>query len=81
MNIEKAVYLLFCLFLSAQLFAQSYQKTESGIKTTTQSMQVEINFTAQHSPGFESSRSSFGSDETPEKTDLKIRLKLSSECN
>jgi len=42
-----AYFLLFCLFLSTQLCAQTYQKTNLGIKTNTQSMTVEIQF---HSP-------------------------------
>lgn len=40
----QAYFLLCCIFASTQLIAQSYQKTNLGIKTTTQSMTVEIQF-------------------------------------
>ena len=40
----QAYFLLCCFFVSTQLIAQSYQKTNLGIKTTTQSMTVEIQF-------------------------------------
>jgi alpha-D-xyloside xylohydrolase len=35
---------LICLLLAGQLFAQQYQKTNLGIKTNTQSMDVEVQF-------------------------------------
>ena len=75
----KAYFLLCCLFASTQLIAQSYQKTNWGIKTTTQSMTVEIQF---YSPtivrvlrvpeGVPSSKTSLSVVKVPEKPDLKI---------
>ncbi|HJV78960.1 MAG TPA: glycoside hydrolase family 31 protein [Paludibacter sp.] len=75
----QAYFLLCCLFASTQLIAQSYQKTNLGIKTTTQSMTVEIQF---YSPtivrvlrvpeGVPSSKTSLSVIKSPEKTDLKI---------
>jgi len=75
----QAYFLLCCLFASTQLIAQSYQKTNLGIKTTTQSMTVEIQF---YSPtivrvlrlpeGVVSTKTSLTVIKLPEKTDLKI---------
>lgn len=75
----QAFYLLSCLFLSTHVISQSYQKTDLGIKTTTQSMQVEIRF---YSPtivrvfkspeGVSTEKTSLSVIKTPEKTDLKI---------
>jgi alpha-D-xyloside xylohydrolase len=79
MKKAQAYFLLCCLFASTQLIAQSYQKTDRGIKTTTQSMVVEIQF---YSPtivrvlrvpeGVTSSKTSLSVIKVPEKTDLKI---------
>jgi len=75
----KTYFLLCCLFFSVQLMAQSYQKTDLGIKFTTQSMTVEIRF---YSPtivrvlkvpeGVSTSKISLSVIKEPEKTDLKI---------
>ena len=75
----QAYFLLCCFFISTQLIAQSYKKTNLGIKTTTQSMTVEIQF---YSPtivrvlrvpeGIPSSKTSLSIIKSPEKTDLKI---------
>jgi alpha-D-xyloside xylohydrolase len=75
----QAYFLLCCLFASTQLIAQSYQKTNLGIKTTTQSMTVEIQF---YSPtivrvlrlpeGVACTKTSLSVIKLPEKTDLKI---------
>lgn len=40
---KKYKLLLFC-FITSQLFAQTYQKTDKGIKTNVQSMDVEVQF-------------------------------------
>ncbi len=71
--------LLCCLFLSAQLIAESYQKTGLGLKSATQSMTVEIQF---YSPtivrvlkapeGVPTAKTSLSVIKTPENTDLKI---------
>ena len=73
------LYLLCCMMLSTQIIAQSYQKTSLGIKTTTQSMAVEIQF---YSPtivrilkspvGISTEKTSLSVVKVPEKTDLKI---------
>ena len=75
----QAYFLLCCFFISTQLIAQSYKKTNLGIKTTTQSMTVEIQF---YSPtivrvlkvpeGVPSTKTSLSVIKSPEKTDLKI---------
>lgn len=75
----QAYFLLCCFFISTQLIAQSYKKTNLGIKTTTQSMTVEIQF---YSPtivrvlrvpeGIPSTKTSLSVIKSPEKTDLKI---------
>ena len=75
----QAYFLLCCFFISTQLIAQSYKKTNLGIKATTQSMTVEIQF---YSPtivrvlrvpeGIPSSKTSLSIIKSPEKTDLKI---------
>src|ERR1035437_60225 len=72
-------FLLCCFFISTQLIAESYKKTNLGIKTTTQSMTVEIQF---YSPtivrvlrvpeGVPSTKTSLSVIKSPEKTDLKI---------
>jgi len=72
-------FLLCCLIVSTQLLAQSFQKTNSGIKSTVQSMQVEIQF---YSPtivrvlkspaGIAVEKVSLSVIKSPEKTDLKI---------
>ena len=75
----QAYFLLCCFFISTQLIAQSYKKTNLGIKATTQSMTVEIQF---YSPtivrvlkvpeGVPSTKTSLSVIKSPEKTDLKI---------
>lgn len=75
----QAYFLLCCFFISTQLIAESYKKTNLGIKATTQSMTVEIQF---YSPaivrvlrvpeGVLSSKTSLSVIKSPEKTDLKI---------
>ena len=66
---------LFC----QQLASQSYQKTDSGVKTTTQSMQVEIQFISpaivrvlKTPEGVTLDKKSLSVVKTPEKVDLKI---------
>ena len=44
---HKALFLLFLTAVSQLIMAQNFQKTEVGIKATTQSMQIELQF---HSP-------------------------------
>ena len=71
--------LLCCLFLSSQLTAQSYKKTNSGIKATCQSVAVEIQF---YSPsivrvlktpeGASTTKTSLSVNKMPEKVALKI---------
>jgi len=75
----KAYFLLCCFFLSTQLIAQSYKKTNLGIKTTTQSMTVEIQFycptivrVLRVPEGVSFAKTSLSVIKTPEKTDLKI---------
>ncbi|MCE5332238.1 MAG: DUF4968 domain-containing protein, partial [Bacteroidales bacterium] len=79
MKIKQAYFLLCYLFFSTQISAQTYQKTNLGIKTTTQFMTVEIQF---YSPtivrvlkapeGVPTAKTSLSVVKTPEKTDLKI---------
>ncbi len=75
----QAYFLLCCFFVSTQLIAQSYKKTNLGIKTTTQSMKVEIQF---YSPTIvrvlktpevvSATKTSLSVIKAPEKIDLKI---------
>jgi len=75
----QAYFLLCCFFISTQLIAQSYKRTNLGIKTTSQSMTVEIQF---YSPvivrvlrvpeGVSSTKTSLSVIKSPEKTDLNI---------
>ena len=74
-----AIFLLFCLFCATQLIAQSYQKTESGIKSVTQSMQIEVQFFSPtivrvlKSPvGIQTDKKSLSVIKTPEKTDIQL---------
>jgi len=75
----KILILSVLISLCGQIIAQSWQKTDSGIKSTTQSFQVEIRF---YSPtivrvlkipeGVSLQKMSLSVIKTPEKTDLKI---------
>lgn len=75
----QAYFLLCCLFTSTQLIAQAYQKTNLGIKTSSQSMTVEIQFYSSTivrvlrvPEGVASAKTSLSVIKSPEKTDLKI---------
>jgi len=78
MKITHLTLILLALF-SQQLASQSYQKTDSGVKTTMQSMQVEVQFISpaivrvlKTPEGVTFDKKSLSVIKTPEKVDLKI---------
>ena len=78
-KVQSYFLLLCCLFLSSQIVAQSYKKTNLGIKTTLQSTTVEIQF---YSPtivrvlktpeGATTTKTSLSVNKKPEKVALNI---------
>ncbi|MFA5044510.1 MAG: TIM-barrel domain-containing protein [Paludibacter sp.] len=70
---------LFLIFFSGQGFAQSYQKTDLGVKTTTQSYQLEVQYFSptivrvlKTPEGVTLEKSSLSVVKTPERTNLEI---------